>query len=462
MTTAPQLKESTAVYTPKTASEKRFVQKHFGSDGRPNMAPGFEGDKDRTGNTLELYRGVTKPFDRTRFGYAPAPSDADEKVYEGKTHRYSDNAKHKNRAIVKKFLIRKQKKDERRLQEGIIIPKDEFQVEIVDGTINEANQADVRALRGQITHKVFVGLVGTATDQNHYCVQDSGGRRFHVFTNKELGKKGDRVDLHVQEYKKGGGILSVAKKNLVKEETQVDETREPKNAHDVYLEHQVHLKQVLKDIGTALDAHAAKVVAPRSVISTGKDGKTEMKTVPGKAHWGHVGDMKRTRSDLENVRDYLSGSSEYGAHASMPVAREETENNKELVEDLKDVQQRMMAANKIHILGIKHGDKQMQAAAKTRLQQLAKQHADFSNKQDASEEFLSVVEDIQRIIADEPVEQKVTAEQFIEAMGEDLATQIIASLDLLEDEDKKMVESLIEQGQWEQLAELYTTMEESE
>lgn len=466
MTIKSQRNESTTIYVPKTTSEKRFVEKHFGPDGRPNMAPGFEGEKDRAGNTLDLYRGNTKVFDRTRFGYAAAPSDADEKVYEGKTYRHGDNTKHQKRASIKKFLGRKQKRDEKRLQEGIIFPQGEVQVELVD-MINESNQTDVRALRGQITHKVFVGLVGTSADQNHYCVQDSGGRRFHVFTNKELGKKGDRVDLHVQEYKKGGGILSVAKKNLVKEQTEMEayndlsRIKRPnlnpgvKSAHEVFLDHHDHVKQVLKDIGSTLDAYKAKVTASRTQLKLG--GQSGFTKVAGKAHWGHVGDMKRTRTDLEHVRDYLSGSGEYGNMASSPVVKEETE---VLVEDMTDVRQRMMAANKVFQLGVKHGDKQMQSAARTRLQQLAKQHADYSNKQDASEDFILALEEINQVVADEPVEQKVTAEQFIEEMGEDLAAQIIESLELLDEEDQNLVNSLIEQGEWEQLADLYTVESE--
>lgn len=463
-----QSNESVATYVAKPASANRFVQKHFGPDNRPNMAPGFEGDKDRVGNNVDqLYRGgVVKPADRPGKGYAPAPSDEDEKVYEGKTWRHGDNTKHKKGAVVKKFLQKKRQDAERRLSEEIEIPEGEEVVELAEKT-----QPDVRALRGEIIHKTFVGMVGTAAEQNHYVVQDGGGRKYHIFTNKALGEKKDPVDLNVHEYKKGSGILSVAKANVVKEEVELNEARrgpgsvndphhpQSKTAHEVYLEHHAHVKNVLKDISGGLDAHKARVTKP-VLYPSSVGGVAVMKKNPGKANWLDVGDMTRVRSDVEHVRDYLFGRGEYATAAPVgtnnaKIHREEIEvNENDSTLNLPDVRTKMMAANKVHQLGVKFGDKGMQEAAKKRLQQLAQRHSELVKQDVADEvdpEFDDLLSQINELLTPS------LAETFVEAVGEELAEVILSAYQNLDDEGKEMLLELVRNEQWEAIIEIFTS-----
>lgn len=523
--------ESIDKYEARAAGQKRFVQKHFDADNRPTMAPGFEGDTDRAGNNLAVYRGNTKVAPRPGHGYAAAPAKEDEAVYEGKTYRHGDNTKHLKRSGVKKYLMRKKKGDEKRLQEdeqldeiskktlgsyigkavnsyggkamqlqkvrsdrddsynalnkldlpfgekskvsdavsknsndkehkllrktfnhdkgikravarlqghpvtprygkkpakpytaeSFDIPEDEDVLELITD-INEASaqQQDVRALRGKITHRQFVGMIGTAGEQEHYRIMDTAGRTHHIFTSKQLGKKGERVDLHVAEYKKGGGILSVAKKNMVKESlnessgffnhrAKGDDT--PKDSHETYMEHHHAVKKLLGDLGNAMDSRHDRITAATKGVDY-KNGTPTIVMRPGKAHWGHVGDLKHYRRSLEDMRDSMLQQGEYSLPTMQAAIRKEhTEvassadlqeldihpNDKGL--DLSGVRKKMMDTNRIHQMGVKNKDTVIQGAAKTRLQQLARLHAHLSRDQ-VDEEFAPILEQINKIIGE--------------------------------------------------------------
>lgn len=526
--------ESIDKYEARAAGQKRFVMKHFDADNRPTMAPGFEGETDRAGNNLSLYRGVTKVAPRPGHGYAAAPSKEDEAVYEGKTYRHGDNTKHMKRSGVKKYLMRKKRGDEKRLQENtelaeiskktlgsyinkavpsygskamqlqkvrmdredsynaingldlshgerskisdtvsknsndkegkllrktynhdkgikravarlqgnpvtprygkkpskpytaesFDIPENEDILELITD-INEASaqQQDVRALRGKIVHRQFVGMIGTAGEQEHYRIMDTAGRTHHIFTNKQLGKKGEKVDLHVAEYKKGGGLLSVAKKNMVKESLNEslsavvsgkrdflkrgEKAAAPKDAHETYMEHHHAVKKLLGDIGSAVDNRHARITAPTKGVDYVK-GNPAIVMRPGKAHWGHTGDMKSYRRQLEDLRDSLTQQGEYSLPTMQAAIRkEETEVNLQELDihpndkglDLAGVRKKMMDTNRIHQMGVKNKDTVIQGAAKTRLQQLAKLHAQLS-RDNVDEEFAPILEQINQIIGE--------------------------------------------------------------
>lgn len=543
--------ESVATYQPTSAGQKRFVLKHFDAENRPTMAPGFEGNKDRAGNSLDLYRGNTKVAARPGHGYAAAPSTEDEKVYEGKTYRHSDNSKHMKRSGVKKYFQRKRKGDDKRLQEdqldelskktlgsyvkkavnsfgmaamdlkagkredginlavsrlagnkypnnvsttsrntrraklrkeSLDIPENEEIYEIVTD-VNEAaaQQQDVRALRGKIIHRQFVGMIGASAEQEHYRIQDTAGRTHHVFTNKELGKKGDKIDLHVAEYKKGGGILSVSRKNVVKESlnegsrfagatrnrhsggtAKLADNGSPRDAHDTYIEHSAAIKHLLSHIGGVIDDHNMRVSAPRDQVTHDANGPKIMK-VAGKAHWGHVGDMKAYRRQLEDLRDSMTQNKEYSLPQIQAGMKEEFElnelNDNDAGLDLAGIRKKMMDANKVHQLGVKHGDTLIQSTAKTRLQQLAKLHANLSQKanEQVTPEFAAILDEVQSIIA-EPV--VTLSARFVEALGEELAQRVLESYETLDDEGKEILLTLIRTEEWEQIVDAYKGSEE--
>lgn len=398
MKTLKQLSnESVGTYRPKPEGEQRFVDKHLGAGQKPVMAPGFEGETDRAGNSLSHYRGVTTSGRSDKQGYAAAPSDEDEKVYEGKTWRAGDNEKHKRGAAVKKFLNKKRKSDEKRLQESIDIPEGEGVVVLVEDVNEAADAADVRALKGTVALKQFVGIVGTSPDQHHYVVQDQAGRRHHIFTNKALGDKGDKVDLHVKEYKKGAGLLSVAKKNMVKEDLNegtrpsrdpgrpAGDSGAPATAHQTYMHHVIAIKHLLGHISSHVDDHVRGVNKPHEVAVHDSKG-SRFVSKDGQANWAHVGSMKHYRNQLEDIRDSLTQQGEY--------------------------------ANPTYLSG------------------------------------RAVKEEIAEKIEQTP------SQKFIEGVGQEIASLVIDAHEQGDDEVKQMIDSLISEERWEDIIEIFSSVEE--
>lgn len=318
--------ESVDIYQPSAEGQKRFVHKHFGVDNRPIMAPGFEGNKDRAGNTSDLYRGVTKVAPRPGHGYAAAPSTEDEKVYEGKTYRKDDNTKHMKRSGVKKYLQNKKRNDEKRLQEDQQL--DELSKKTLSSYAKQA--ADNLGVRGmQIgAARVERDAISNVIDQSNFKSKIKQDLQHSVEIGSAEVIKKERRAARNRTVGIGRAIDRITTRQWNTESAYTTEAfgasrgyrrspDNPKDAHETYIGHVEDVKELLNHINKGVQRHVDKVSAPAKTVDYVK-GNPKVVMRPGKAHWGHVGDMKQYRRQLEDIRDSLTQQGECASPSTSP------------------------------------------------------------------------------------------------------------------------------------------------
>ena len=276
--TAPIEPDSVTSYVPKSKDEKRFMDKHV-----------VKKTDDVNGNGDDVFRGTNiKAYDRsaTRHGYN---TKEDQKVYESKTLSQILGEKTLSSAEMKK--------------------REEI-AQAMERDNPGMDKSKKMAIATATAKRVAEGAEQTDEAMSHQAQTTMK----HV-SNPTAGEKKAAKDIKpgIKGYRDRVAMLhsADAEGRLKKEETELDEAVR----HDQYSTYHAGVKDMLKKLGAAADAHKEAAMSPTDY---NKEKGANM-------HSGHVYTMKNMHRTLQDLHDQLQGEVEYAQQPKPMRMKEETD-----------------------------------------------------------------------------------------------------------------------------------------
>lgn len=284
---APVEPDSITSYVPKTKDEKRFMDKHV-----------VKKTDDANGNGDDVFRASNiKAYDRTstRHGYN---TKDDQKVYEQKTLTQILGEKKLTSAEMKKReeIAQAMERDNPGMDKS-------KKMAIATATAKRV------AEESEQVNEVSLALAKRARDKAEKHVdwdEDDMRDRPEGHSERQRSKFQRYIDKK-EPRAKGDRDWDPPKKN-VKEETELDEAAR----HDQYSTYHAGVKDMLKKLSVAADAHKEAAMSPTDYN----------KEKGGNLHSGHVYAMKNMHRTLQDMHDNLQQDVEY-AQPPKPIKMKE-------------------------------------------------------------------------------------------------------------------------------------------